>query len=427
MTNTSSLSKWPGVHILHQWRIRFACALIVAIMTVNNLTRFNKQTLHDPVLTHDNKKNPSLPDTIEEHAKVSDLLLSVPFYIYEDEFLQDDSIWNITSMYDSMTPNFAKKNSTTNGTKTFMEYAETFKYHKHAGDIHFIRSALEHPMRVLNPEDAKLFVVPTLLERIIMQLIYKPEAEKEEARKHLLKANEALRASPWFQRYDGADHIAPISIWKTDQSITKYFELLTRCNVVQWIEASIEDAAYARLNYIHPNYQHNRTMFKIFYVGSPCKSVVSFAEKTQDFAFIGSMHRKRRDGLLQKRRDACEWMTHSTNYSYSVCGTGNKCPNLSQALVGLHSRGDSCGANRLFDTLLSGTVPVFTLKQQYAAQPDFYDWDMISYFANVENKTDFVDHMDKNLSNKTDIMVKTKNVLENRDLFDWQTLVPFDI
>ena len=52
---------------------------------------------------------------------------------------------------------------------------------------------------------------------------------------------------------------------------------------------------------------------------------------------------------------------------------------------------------------------------------------MISYFANVENKTDFLDHMDKNLSNKTDIMVKTKNVLENRDLFDWQTLVPFDI
>ena len=427
MTNTSSLSKWLGVHILHQRRILFTCALIVAIMTVNNVIHFNKQTLHDPVVTRDNKIIPSLPDTTEELAKVPtdpDILLSVPFYVYEDEFLKDDSVWNITGMYDIMT---TKKNSTTNGTKTFMEYAETFKYHKHAGDIHFIRSALEHPMRVLNPEDAKLFVVPTLLERIIMQLIYKPQAEKEEARKHLLKANEVLRASPWFQRYDGADHIAPISVWKTDQSITKYFELLTRCNVVQMNEASIEDAAYARLNYIHPNYQQNRTMFKIFYVGSPCKSVVSFAEKTQDFAFIGSMHRKRRDGLLQKRRDACEWMTRSTNYSYSVCGTGNKCPNLSQALVGLHSRGDSCGANRRFDTLLSGTVPVFTLKVQYITQSDFYDWAMISYFANVENKTDFLDHMDKNLSNKTDIMVKTKNVLENRDLFDWQTLVPFDI
>lgn len=84
-------------------------------------------------------------------------------------------------------------------------------------------------------------------------------------------------------------------------------------------------------------------------------------------------------------------------------------------------------ANRLFDTLLSGTVPVFTLKDQYKSQSDFYDWDKISYFANVSNETAFLEDMNKNLSNKTDIMVKTKNVLDNRDLFDWQTLVPFDV
>lgn len=375
-----------------------------------------------PVVTHENTIIPSLPPTTKEHNKVStDLLLSVPFYVYEDEFLKDDhDVWNLTSIYHwGMLDNTNR----TNGTITFMEVAETLKYQKHAGDIHFIRSALKHPMRVLNPKDAKLFVVPTLLERIRMITIYGSEAEKEEARKHLLKANEVLGASLWFQRHNGADHIAPVSVWKTDHSIDKYFELLTRCNVLQFHESSNEYEA----NYIHPNYQQNRTMFKIFYVASPCKPVASFAEKTEDFAFIGSMHRKKGSFRLKKRRSACEWMTQSTNYSYSVCGRGDQCPNLSQASVGLHTRGDSPGASRLVDTLLSGTVPVFTEKVQYFTMSDFYNWDMISYFANVENKTDFLSHMDKNLSNKTDIMVKTKNVLENRDLFDWQTLVPFDI
>ena len=74
-------------------------------MTVNNVIHFNKQTLHDPVVTRDNKIIPSLPDTTEELAKVPtdpDILLSVPFYVYEDEFLKDDSVWNITGMYDLM-------------------------------------------------------------------------------------------------------------------------------------------------------------------------------------------------------------------------------------------------------------------------------------------------------------------------------------
>ena len=58
------------------------------------------------LVTHDNKIIPSLAATIEEHAKVPTdpdlLVLSVPFYIYENEFLKDDSVWNITGMYDLM-------------------------------------------------------------------------------------------------------------------------------------------------------------------------------------------------------------------------------------------------------------------------------------------------------------------------------------
>ena len=102
-------------------------------------------------------------------------------------------------------------------------------------------------------------------------------------------------------------------------------------------------------------------------------------------------------------------------------------PTSSNALLGFHLQGDNWSSNRLFDTLISGTVPVFTNDHQYGSQPQWYDWDRISYFVNVQNKTNFIHSTKEILKNKTDIMVKTKNVLDNKDLFDWQTIVPFDI
>ncbi len=153
-------------------------------------------------------------------------------------------------------------------------------------------------------------------------------------------------------------------------------------------------------------------------------------EKNDGLTFVGSLHRHKHglNSLFQDRRNMCGWLSTQTNYTVSACGAAdNLCPHTSRAWLGLHARGDSVSANRLFDTLLSGTIPVFTLKDQYHAQPDWYKWDMISYFADVRNETKFLDDIDNMMSNKTDIIAKTQHVRDNMDLFNWQTNVPFDV
>ena len=345
------------------------------------------------------------------------LLLSVPFYIYENEFLKDDKVLNITEMYEYLAMESNKNYTPTSPlNRTFLEYAEAFKHYKHFGDVHFIRSALQHPMRVMNPEDAKLFVVPSLLTYLIQC-----RTEKKEDRAHKLQhLNQVLGASQWFRRNDGEDHIAPVAYFNGRSLIRHNFRLLGKCNIVQFHEGPADPT------YINNAYLKIRNMFTIFKVGTAC-SIIPFEQKTRDFAFIGRLHGK---GPLDKhyndRRNTCNWMSQA-NYSYSVCGKGDQCPHLSNALLGFHPRGDGWSSNRLFDTLISGTVPVFTNHIQYGSQPQWYDWNMISYFASVQNKTNFIHSTKEILKNKTDIMVKTKNVLDNKDLFDWQTIVPFDI
>ena len=56
-----------------------------------------------------------------------------------------------------------------------------------------------------------------------------------------------------------------------------------------------------------------------------------------------------------------------------------------------------------------------------------FEQDTVSHFADAENKTQVLEDIEKILSNKTDVMIKTWNLLENMDLFNWRTNVPFDI
>jgi hypothetical protein len=65
-------------------------------------------------------------------------LLTVPFYIYEE------LIWH---------------NATVAG-KALDDFIAEAKRIKHFDDYYFVQAALKHPMRVPNPAQAKLFVVP---------------------------------------------------------------------------------------------------------------------------------------------------------------------------------------------------------------------------------------------------------------------------
>ena len=130
---------------------------------------------------------------------------------------------------------------------------------------------------------------------------------------------------------------------------------------------------------------------------------------------------------FKPRRDLCKWMqTNATNYTMPVCGRGKQCPTLAQSRFGFHVRGDSLGANWLHDTMLSGTVPIFTMKGQYATVPSWFDWDKLSYFADIANETIFMSSIKQIMGDKEGYQLRHQNVLSNRELFDWVGGYPFD-
>eukprot|EP00980_Cylindrotheca_fusiformis_P023456 scaffold10490_cov129-Cylindrotheca_fusiformis.AAC.12 len=114
-----------------------------------------------------------------------DLLLSVPFYVYEDlSWLNATFVGRPVSevAYSS------KKNATS---------------FKHGDDYWFIVSSLRHPMRTHNISEAKIFFVPLLLNFLDEEMYYKgPLCSNGRCDWDLLMhTQEQLRKSPAFQKY----------------------------------------------------------------------------------------------------------------------------------------------------------------------------------------------------------------------------------
>jgi len=241
----------------------------------------------------------------------------------------------------------------------------------------------------------------------------------------LVHVDNVLKRSKWFQRSMGYDHVILLTAfaWHFPQFLTKDFHSIKRCNVLQFGEG------------LRNNTDDDRLRFDTFYVGSRCSPWISFSNKTDDLALIATLHKKRNKRKtgnpkhFHDRKQVCDWTSRS-NHSMGVCGDGSQCPALSNAKLGFHIRGDSCSAGRLFDTLLSGTVPIFTLDCQFTAHQSFIDWNKLVFFIrmgeNGANETLFHHQLGTILNNEKLIEEKTKRVLNNRDLFDWDTLVPFD-
>jgi hypothetical protein len=331
-------------------------------------------------------------------VKLASNLLSVPYYVYEELLWLDNATLGGIPLQEAI------------------EEDKVFSNPKHNEDYWFMKASLTHPMRTYNPAEAKLFVVPSLSNIIMHTSIY---YTKEKicwrgicGRPLMAYIDKILGESPWFQRNAGADHLASVGYhgWFHPRFKGAEFKNMENCNVVGYCGG-------VKINFA------NRLFFQKLYVGTACPQS---PEKTHDFTMVASLRPK--DKRFRSRRNICDWMgvTNSANYSMPVCGFGQQCPTLSNSRFGFHVRGDSYGANRLADTLLSGTVPIFTMKEQYTTVPDWFDWDKISYFADVTNKTSFLASVDRILADKEGYKTRLQNVLDNRDLFDWRTEAPFD-
>jgi hypothetical protein len=285
--------------------------------------------------------------------------------------------------------------------------------YKISTDIWFYLAALQHPMRTRDPEKAKLFVVPTLLNQYV-RWGFDPDLfcrEKHVCGGRLIKETMTnLTNSKWFQKSQGNDHIMVIShnnYWSRMPWMLRVNNAFSKCHLL----------GYEGRKDNNPD----RANFRDFKFGSRCPLEIN---KTHDLAMIASLHPERPNFL--DRRNVCNYMG-KTNYDMAVCGSGKQCPTLAQARFSFQVRGDTYGSQRLVDILLSGTIPIFTRKQQYDAQAEFIDWNHISYFADISQEQSFLQDIHRIMADKVGYIQKQQNVMANRDLFDWETTIPFDM
>jgi hypothetical protein len=82
------------------------------------------------------------------------------------------------------------------------------------------------------------------------------------------------------------------------------------------------------------------------------------------------------------------------------------------------------------DTLLSGTVPIFTMKEQYDILPTWLDWRKLSVLLPLndgKNETQFLHELEAILADDSGYKDRHRAVLQHHDLLDWNTLHPFDL
>ena len=348
-----------------------------------------------PVITFESNNNASKPngtdkERIQQETNDYQSLLSVPFYIY------DDLLWC--------------ENATIGGNITFTQSMKIY-FPKHTDDYWFSKAALSHPMRTHDPTKAKLYIVPTLLNALSDQLLFfkKRFCVNGICNENFLRfVDKYLADSPWYQRNEGRDHIMVASHWGAHE-VLRDLRHVKNCNFIGYEN-------------IRCNNRDRLTIPKIM-VGSPCQLETS---KSKDVAMIASMQNIT---TFESRWKICQWV-QASNYTVSACGSGNQCPALARAKYGFHARGDTFGSNRLFDTILSGTVPIFTFREQYDILPSFIDWEAFSEFADVRSRKAFLSDLKSFMTDTNDGVKKYSGKLamltKNVDLVDWTTPIPFD-
>jgi Exostosin family len=344
--------------------------------------------------------------------------LLVPFYIYENPELNWENATVDRNPYIPPEP-------TPNGSNG-----------KHSDDYFLLRAALKHPMRTYDPEQAQLFFVPSLLNAVLLLVAQWEHRQgetfctsrdnngtevncfdKSDQFRLLNQVNHSLTESPWFQRSSGKDHLIVASHWHA-RSLAPDLGAIHMCNSLIFER---------ELPHLCP---YDRIRMPGMYIGRACPPV---APKRHDFAMIASTHNDSdhpgKRNAFQSRRDICDWLgsSHQRNVSVAACGGGTQCPALAQARLGFHVRGDTWGSNRLMDTIMSETIPLFTNEEQYRILPSFYPWKEVSYFVNVTDQGAFFASIDDIMSRpESEYLEKMRLIKENMHILDHRQPYQFD-
>jgi len=312
-------------------------------------------------------------------------------------------------------------------------------------------------MRTDNASEAALFYVPTPLNAVSMfgqRLCHHTKDGETLCGREILKRDgKALRESKWYQKSLGRDHVVVMSSYihdylkrkevHLDEYNTNVFQ--SRLGAAPGITTSSHDfdfADYAPMSMLRCNHitWENRVMrvpqngelklperfaLPSFYVGRRCS--VRQGPVSNDFALIASFETWNQK--IGERIKLCDVLKRNdTSFRVDACGPGKQCPALAQAKFGFHVRGDTPGSNRLMDTILSGTVPIFTHEKQYGVLPSFIDWRKLSYFADIKaDRKTLVRSLRAIVQDERGYAKRRKAVLRNLKLFDYSTKLPFEM
>ena len=308
------------------------------------------------------------------HSQLS-LRLQVPFYIYENQDLN----WENAT--------FGNGDSLT----------RSYDRYKHSDDIWLLRAAKKHPMRTYNPQEAKLFFVPVLLNAACFNR-FRPDPKRalclnrnysrdnnninstmittytnticlKNPQEGFDRVNNALATSKYFQKSQGKDHVVVMSHWargiawmpdwiktqpQTGKAYLRYPNL-DSCHAIQFEGWRPKRTTTGSNN----NQQQQQAAIGLpcFYVGQLCPNNVNHTQensaKKYDFAFIGSL--KPEDKRFQPRDLVCNWLrqrpiqqqmkantnTNSTTINNSTSDTSSSWTNYTISVCG---QGRQCPA-----------------------------------------------------------------------------------
>ena len=341
--------------------------------------------------------------------------LNVPFYIYENGL----NWWNIT----------------------LYNLGDYYYDYKHSDDYWLLKSAREHPQRVLDPSKAKLFFVPTLLNAMmedklgsgdnskVLCLPIKNGAQTKCGSALWRHCNKLLGQSPWFKRNQGRDHILVYSHFPSAWENRNDWNFMS-CNLITF--ENLIPNQFQQRNKKQKSENGRRLSLPNIYIGQECgRTTIDDnhnrtvpIERTADFVMVATL--KPDDKNFQTRGDICTWLNEG-NFSTSNCGIGKQCPALAQAKYGFHVRGDTWGSNRIIDLALTGTIPLFTNEAQYEVLPDFIPFRDFSYLVNVTSKEAFYESLKVILKEPESEYIRKRDRLEQyRMYYDHSHIARFD-
>jgi len=424
------------------------CCLAAILFSLCSKRFLNTETLtasKSSFVNNSNEDNDGLVNSVKNsnednnglvnHLKriKSEYILDTPFYVYEELTFPNAILTN--------------KEGKEIEVESFMKEVRLGVGIKHSDDYWFMRSALDHPMRVKDPEKAKLFYIPSLMNLISMCITYRGLNCNycvwgvcnydvfEKIDKH-------IGNSEWFQRNDGADHI----IVASHSNFNTIWEKKTKENMISTAFATKFTNDYPNIfkcnkvafeNVFQPNIlNQDRINFPSMYVGRICGK--SKVKKRFRFLFIANLLKN------TKRQKIRDWLDEGTSkngefqiekgskFKDLINGIHvnhiNYCNNIGFGKYGFHVKGDSLGSSRVIDMILNGVVPIFTEQEQYDVLPYWIPFKWLSFFADAESKSLFFDSLKDIVTDEQNkYQIKHDAISEAPELFDYETGVPFDM